>query len=110
MPKVIYLPQLRLTSQLQLNSHWLFVATLGCWSVDIDPLRAIAISLVAIFLNSKIFENNKKGKTFKGILEGIEKEISESGLKGDAKKARFHEITEINRGLAEEPPKVTNLN
>jgi hypothetical protein len=84
---------------LNLEAIWLFVATLGCWSVDQPCIQLVAIFLVLIFFSSKVSKDQKYDITFARILKNIQTDIEESVLEGDAKKARLHEIEEINKNL-----------
>ena len=82
----------------QANSQWiwLFISTLGCWSVNI-PL----IQIIAAFLLFCIFIfNSKQEMTDKRSFHKIEKDIEndiDSNLTGDTKKARLYDL-----GLVEE--------
>lgn len=82
----------------QTNSQgiWLFISTLGCWSVNI-PL----IQIIAAFLLFCIFIfNSKQEMTDKRSFHKIEKDIEndiDSNLTGDTKKARLYDL-----GLVEE--------
>jgi len=84
---------------LNLEALWLFVATLSCWSVDVPYLRMVAIILVVVFLVFKVVGNKKSGQTFSQCLDDIKNEVDNSSLEEDAKKARFHELTEIKENL-----------
>ncbi|EBX2983725.1 hypothetical protein DRM22_22640 [Salmonella enterica subsp. enterica serovar Glostrup] len=82
----------------QTNSQgiWLFISTLGCWSVNIPPIQVIAaILLFCIFIfNSK--QDMTEKRAFHKIEEDIAKNI-DSNLTGDARKARLYDM-----GLVEE--------
>ena len=82
----------------QANSQgiWLFISTLGCWSVNIPLIQIIAAFLLfCIFIfNSKQEMTDKR--TFHKIEKDIENDI-DSNLTGDTKKARLYDL-----GLVEE--------
>ncbi len=82
----------------QANSQgiWLFISTLGCWSVNIPLIQVIAaVLLFCIFIfNSKQDMTDKRA--FHKIEKDIEKDI-DSNLTGDARKARLYDL-----GLVEE--------
>ncbi|TPA32212.1 hypothetical protein [Vibrio parahaemolyticus] len=61
---------------LNLEAIWLFVATLGCWSVDQSIIQMTALILVLVFFSSKVSKD-----------------------KGDVKKARLHELDDIDKNL-----------
>lgn len=82
----------------QANSQgiWLFISTLGCWSVNIPLIQIItAFLLFCIFIfNSKQEMTDKR--SFHKIEKDIENDI-DSNLTGDTKKARLYDL-----GLVEE--------
>ncbi len=82
----------------QANSQgiWLFISTLGCWSVNIPLIQVIAAALLfCIFIfNAKQDMTDKR--SFHIIEKDIEKDI-DSNLTGDARKARLYDL-----GLVEE--------
>ncbi|CCO45873.1 conserved hypothetical protein [Vibrio nigripulchritudo SOn1] len=84
---------------LNLEAIWLFVATLGCWSVDQPIIQIIALNLVVVFFSSKILKDKKFDSTFAKVLKDIRSDLEESGLEGDAKKARQHELDDIDKNL-----------
>lgn len=77
----------------QANSQgiWLFISTLGCWSITIPSIQVIAaILLLCIFVfNSKQDMTDKR--TFHEIEKDIKKDI-DSNLTGDTKKARLFDL------------------
>ena len=83
-------------SQANSQGIWLFISTLGCWSVNIPLIQIIAaILLFCIFIfNSKQEMTDKR--TFHKIEKDIENDI-DSNLIGDTKKARLYDL-----GLVEE--------
>ncbi|ASG09089.1 hypothetical protein EA004_15655 [Vibrio anguillarum] len=84
---------------LNLEAIWLFVATLGCWSVNQPIIQLMAILLVFVFFSSKIFKDKKYESTFTQHLKEIRADIEASVLEGDVEKARLHELDEIEKNL-----------
>ncbi|AMG02425.1 hypothetical protein [Vibrio mimicus] len=84
---------------LNLEAIWLFVATLGCWSVNQPIIQLIALMLVLVFFSSKVTKDKKYNSTFLQVLKDIRMDIEASMLEGDARKARLHELDEINMNL-----------
>ncbi|EPG4113952.1 TPA: hypothetical protein L9A40_001548 [Klebsiella pneumoniae] len=78
-------------SQANSQGIWLFISTLGCWSVNI-PL----VQIIAAFLLFCIFIfNSKQEMTDKRSFHKIEKDIEndiDSNLTGDTKKARLYDL------------------
>ncbi|ENM5791916.1 hypothetical protein V4V45_003831 [Vibrio mimicus] len=79
-------------STLNLEAIWLFVATLGCWSVNQPIVQIIALILVLVFFSYKVSEDKTYSSTFVQVLKDIRKDIDNSILEGDVKKARLHEV------------------
>ncbi|EGR1312119.1 hypothetical protein G6329_18030 [Vibrio cholerae] len=86
-------------STLNLEAIWLFVATLGCWSVNQPIVQIIALILVLVFFSYKVSEDKTYSSTFVKVLKDIRKDIDNSILEGDVKKARLHEVDEIDKNL-----------
>lgn len=84
---------------LNLEAIWLFVATLGCWSVSQPHIQILALLLVLVFFAFKISRDKKYELTSVTEMKKIRKDLDESILEGDAKKARLHELEEINKNL-----------
>lgn len=83
-------------SQVNSQGIWLFISTLGCWSINIPLIQLIAaILLFCIFIfNSK--QDITEKRAFHKIEEDIAKDI-DSNLTGDSRKARLYDL-----GLVEE--------
>jgi hypothetical protein len=84
---------------LNLEAIWLFVATLGCWGVDNIIIQILALIIVFVFFSSKVSKDKKYDTTFVKILKGIRADIVASPLEGDSRKARLHDLDEIDRNL-----------
>ncbi|ECP3589225.1 hypothetical protein FZH48_26630, partial [Salmonella enterica] len=78
-------------SQANSQGIWLFISTLGCWSVNIPLIQVIAaILLFCIFIfNSK--QDMTEKRAFHKIEEDIAKDI-DSNLIGDSRKARLYDL------------------
>ncbi|CHQ57109.1 hypothetical protein [Salmonella enterica] len=78
-------------SQANPQGIWLFISTLGCWSVNIPLIQVIAaILLFCIFIfNSK--QDMTEKRAFHKIEEDIAKDI-DSNLIGDSRKARLYDL------------------
>lgn len=84
---------------LNLEAIWLFVATLSCWSVNQSIIQLIALILVLVFFTSKISKDKKFESTFVKVLKDIKFDLEKSVLEGDVKKARLHELDDIDKNL-----------
>ncbi|MGU9648452.1 hypothetical protein ACV3J8_14420 [Salmonella enterica] len=77
----------------QANSQgiWLFISTLGCWSVNIPLIQVIAATLLfCIFIFNSRQDMTEK-RAFHKIEEDIAKDI-DSNLIGDSRKARLYDL------------------
>lgn len=83
-------------SQANSQGIWLFISTLGCWSVTIPSIQVIAaILLLCIFIfNSKQDMTDKRA--FHEIAKDIEKNIA-SNLTGDTRKARLFDLELVEK-------------
>lgn len=84
---------------LNLHAIWLFVASLGAWSISIPHIKIAAIAIIFYLFFTKVFENRSDKRPFKKMFSELREEVESSSLVGDARKARFYEINEIERQL-----------
>ncbi|ELK5320542.1 hypothetical protein Q6699_004181 [Vibrio vulnificus] len=82
---------------LNLEAIWLFVATLGCWSVNEQIIQMIALIIVLLFFSTKVSKDKKYDTTFIQISKDIRADLEMSVLEGDVKKARIHELDDVVR-------------
>lgn len=75
---------------------WLFLATLGCWSVEQGFAQFYAIVITFIMFTYRIHAKLKDNRPFSKIEKDIEEWIN-SNLDGDTQKARLYDISEIKR-------------
>lgn len=59
----------------------------------------IALVLVLVFFSSKVSKDKKFDSTFVKVLKDIKFDLEESVLEGDMKKARLHELDDIDKNL-----------
>ena len=76
---------------------WLFLTTLGCWSVSGKPFQIGAIVItIALFgrrLQDRLSDRRPFSKMIAAIRERVEIELED----GDAKKARLYELIQLER-------------
>ena len=84
---------------LNLEAIWLFVATLGAWSVTINYLRVIALLIIFFLFFDKVYENRSDKRPFKKLFLALKNEIENSELNGDTRKARLYELDELGKKL-----------
>ena len=84
---------------LNIEAIWLFLATLGCWSVNVKWLQIAAILIVFVLFFYKVYENRKGQKSSAKRLKEIKVEIEKSNLATDSKKARLFDISELQYEL-----------
>ena len=80
-----------------LNSEgvWLFLATLGCWSVNHGGLKIFAIGITFLLFTHRIFTKMHDKRTFPSISKELERTIRSEIEEEDTQKARLHDLTQI---------------
>ncbi len=74
---------------------WLFLATLGCWSVSNHILQFFAF-LVAVMLFGERAKNRvKETRSFPKLVKALEARIVELLPEGDARKARLYDLSQF---------------
>lgn len=73
---------------------WLFLATLGCWSVKPGGHQYSALLLTAVIFGFRLYSRISDKRTFPKIANAIRSSIA-SSLKGDANKARLYELEKV---------------
>lgn len=84
---------------LNLEAIWLFVATLGCWSVSQPYIQMLALILVFITFAFKVSKDRKYESSSSKIMNKIRDDLAESTLESDTKKARLHELDIVDKNL-----------
>jgi len=75
---------------------WLFIATLGCWSVDQKWAQIFAIIITFSIFTYRISSKQDDKRTFSKITKDIENKIKNKLKKNeDTMKARLHDLNEI---------------
>ncbi len=82
---------------LSLNGEgvWLFISTLGCWSVDVNGLKIFALLLTAGLFGHRISQKNKGKDSFVKLVNQIEKNINIKLRTEDTAKARMFDLNEV---------------
>lgn len=74
---------------------WLFLATLGCWSVSNTILQLIAYVVAFLVFADHMNKKSKESKSFSKLVEIIKNKIENSIEDGDQKKARLYDLITI---------------
>jgi len=82
---------------LNTSGIWLFLATLGCWSVTDDGMQTLAVVFTGIIFFHRLISGLSSFKLFKSEFKEIEEEINTSSLVSDRKKARLHDLNQIDK-------------
>lgn len=93
------------TQTLNTQGIWLFIVTLGCWSVDQLAYQMVAFSISVIIFGHRFYGALKEKRPFNKVKKEIEKSIKNTLLEDDSKKARLFELRE----LSDEKLRVTKL-
>ncbi|WP_413699065.1 hypothetical protein ACLKMH_16145 [Psychromonas sp. KJ10-10] len=84
---------------LNLEAIWLFVATLGCWSVDQKIIQIFALLIVLVFFSSKVSKDKKYDISTVQASKALRADIEASVLEGDSKEARLYNLDDIDKNL-----------
>lgn len=76
---------------------WLFVATLGCWSVDHFNLRALALVFMFLIFAHRLLSGLDSFKSFASRLKKQESEIDNASLDEKTKKSLKYDIIKFEK-------------
>jgi hypothetical protein len=85
---------------------WLFLATLGCWSVTNIFLQFGAFALAVILFGERLNKRMSETRSFSELFKTIEDRISKNLPEGDSQKARLYDLAALR---AKELSKLNNL-
>lgn len=71
---------------------WLFLATLGCWSIDDLYIRVVAVATTFLIFSHQLFIKLDSFKPFELDLKGIERMVENAKLSDDELKARKFDL------------------
>ncbi len=74
---------------------WLFLATLGCWSVQGDWTVLIALLLTFALFSYRVYGRVEYRRTFAASLRDLRAEVASSSLAEDMKKDRLRDIQQL---------------
>lgn len=83
--------------RLALNQEgvWLFLATLGCWSVAVAEFQLLAYAITAILFGHRIFLRLTDRRPFAKIVKDLELSIRSNMPNDDSQKARLYDLQQI---------------
>jgi hypothetical protein len=79
------------------ESVWLFLATLGCWSVTNGILQFVALIVTFHIFFKRRANLSKDTRTFPEWIKMIEERIAQTSLPEDFKKARLFDLAAFQR-------------
>jgi len=74
---------------------WLFLATLGCWSVSEEWLQLSAIAVAVLLFSRRLQDRLSDLKSFSKMISTLRDRIAIELEDEDTKKARLYEIMQI---------------
>jgi len=83
--------------KLNFEAVWLFVATLGTWSVSVEWVNTVSVLMVMLLFYFIIMRDEKNKKTYDERLGSLRVEVGKLDQKSDFAKARLRDIDEIKR-------------
>jgi len=84
-------------SALNQEGVWLFLATLGCWSVSNHVLQFFAFLLAVILFGERVMNRVKETRSFSKLVKAIEERIAQSLPEGDSRKARLYDLATFQK-------------
>jgi hypothetical protein len=88
----------RYQESLNTEGVWLFLATLGCWSVSNKLAQLIALSITFFLFSYRIYKKSELKTTFGSATSQLRRLISSAELPEDARKARLYDLDQIVKG------------
>ncbi|MDD2540966.1 MAG: hypothetical protein PHH28_07965 [Desulfuromonadaceae bacterium] len=79
------------------ESIWLFLATLGCWSVAGQGTQFIALSITVILFGRRLSEKLADKRSFTKIILSLEARITAELPNGDTRKARLYDLAQLKK-------------
>jgi hypothetical protein len=79
---------------------WLFLATLGCWSVGEEKLRFAALIITCFLFVRNIVENSPIKKTYKKTYQDIEQTIRDEFEDEKTMKAYLFDLENIKKSTS----------
>lgn len=76
---------------LEIESIWLFLAAIGCWSIDSYVYQLAAFSITLLLFMHRVFRRHSNFTPFTKRIAGIENDIN-SELEGEIRRERLEEI------------------
>jgi hypothetical protein len=71
---------------------WLFLATLGCWSVTHPLLQFFAFALALVLFGHRVIKRVGEKRSFSKLVKAIEERITTILPDGDSQKARLYDL------------------
>lgn len=82
-------------SSLNQESIWLFLATLGCWSVTNVPIQLAALAVTFLFFTHRTLSGFSDKRSFAEIVKTIQARIDQQLATSDEAKARLYDLAQV---------------
>lgn len=76
---------------------WLFLVTLGCWSVSLPPLQLLAYLLAVWLFGSRISARSKETRSLPKLINALQERISLLAASEIERKAGLFDLIEIQK-------------
>lgn len=86
--------------RLETESLWLFIATLGCWSINNPIIAVIALFIVLLYFADTITREIRKYPSFPKMISEIERTLKEFNSEDDWKLARKYQVNELRKSTS----------
>lgn len=84
-------------SALNQEGIWLFLSTLGCWSVSQPLLQFLGFALALVLFGQRMLQRLNETRSFSKLIKTIETRISELTPEGDSRKARLYDLATFQK-------------
>lgn len=82
---------------LNTSGIWLFLATLGCWSVTEEYIRVVAFLISFLLFTHQLISGLNSFKLFTREIKDIKNEINVAGLVENNKKDYLHDLEQVRK-------------
>ena len=76
---------------------WLFLATLGCWSVTNGMIQFVALGLAVLLFGSRMANRSIDSRSYSKLVKTIEHRIEQIVPAEDSRKARLFDLAAFQR-------------
>ncbi len=76
---------------------WLFLATMGCWSVTNGIIQFVALGLAVLLFGNRMANRSIDNRSYAKLVKTIERRIEQVVPEEDSRKARLFDLATLQR-------------